>query len=168
MHSSLGKIILIGVVAVLCLAALPAVPAAAVPSAKEITITITEAQFNKYLPTVKAKQEKKLEADIIDGGIIVKVFTRWTDLPEYHEHFGVLIRDGKVVTEAGVFSIPGLGGLGYADIKGTIPELIPVLDHNAKIMNRFVQKQISAKAGTRYTPVSVTTGNDKVVIVVSK
>lgn len=96
------------------------------------------------------------------------MFTKWTDLPEYHEHYGVLIRDGKVVTEAGVFSIPGFGGMGYADIKAAIPELIPVLDQNAKLMNRFVQKQISAKAGTRYTPVSVTTGSDKVVIVVSK
>jgi hypothetical protein len=135
---------------------------------KQITITITEAQFNKYLATVRGRDIKKLTADIIDGGIIVKVNTKWSDLPEYHEHYGVLIRDGKIVTEAGVFDIPGVGALGYADVKQIVPDLVPYLDHNAKIMHTFVLRKIAAKAGSRYKVESVTTGNDQVVIVVTR
>ena len=169
MRLQLRVLLLLSVIVLsLPLIALPASRAEAQPARKQITITITEAQFNKYLPTVKPVGSKSISADIIDGGIIVKIYTRWADLPEYHEHYGVLIRDGKLVTEAGVFDIPGVGSLGYAEIKQLIPSLVPLLDHNAKVMNRFVLRQVSAKAGSRYQVESVTTGNDKVVIVVSK
>lgn len=146
----------------------PSVGVQAHPAAKEITITITEAQFNRFLPSVKPRGFKSISADIIDGGIIVKMITGQADIAEYHEHYGVLIRDGKIVTEFGVLDILGIGVFGYADIKNIYPELIPTLDRNAKIVDGFVQRQIRAKAGTRYTPVSVTTGNDQVVIVVTK
>jgi hypothetical protein len=155
-------------VVIIPLITLPATSVEARPAVKQITITITEAQLNKYLPSVRPSTIKKIAADIIEGGIIVKMYTRWTDLPEYHEAYGVLIRDGKVVTEAGVVNIPGVGALGYEVIKQKIPSMIPTLDHNAKIFSRYVLRQVSAKAGSRYTPVSVTTGNDKIVIVVSK
>jgi microcompartment protein CcmK/EutM len=49
-----------------------------------------------------------------------------------------------------------------------IPELVPQLDHNAKVLNKYVNKQVSAKAGTRYTIDSISIGNDEVVIVVTK
>jgi hypothetical protein len=147
---------------------LPNIGVEARPAQKQYTITITEAQFNKYLPTVKPRNSRTVVADIIEGGIIVKIYTTFINLPEYHEHYGVLVRDGKIVTEAGVIDIPGVGALGYANVKQLIPELIPGLDHNARIMNRFVLRQVSAKAGSRYTVDSITTGNDKVVIVVSR
>lgn len=150
------------------LAALPNTSVEAQPAGRQITITITEAQFNKYLPTVKPRSARSIAADIIEGGIIVKVQTIWPDLPTYHEHYGVLIRDGKVVTEAGVIDFPGIGAMGYSDIKRFIPSVIPTLDHNARVMNRFVLSRISAKAGSRYKVESVTTTNDQVVIVVRK
>jgi hypothetical protein len=146
----------------------PNIAVGAQPAQKQYTITITEAQFNKYLPTVKPRISRAIAADIIDGGIIVKIYTIFTDIREYHEHYGVLVRDGKIVVEAGVFDIPGVGALGYANVKQLIPALIPTLDHNARIMNRFVLRQVSAKAGSRYKVESITTGNDQVVIVVSK
>ena len=159
------------VVALTFIVALLAVPNAGVQAhlaAKQITITITEAQFNRFLPLVKPRGFKSISADIIDGGIIVKLITGQADIPEYHEHYGVLIRDGKIVTEFGVLDILGLGAFGYADIKNIYPELIPTLDRNAKIMDSFVQRQIRARVGTRYTPQSVTTGNHQIVIVVTK
>lgn len=153
---------------IVSLIAWPAGSVAAHPAARQITITITEAQLNRYLPSVRPSGIKKIVADIIDGGIIVKMYTNQPELPEYHEHYGVLIRDGKISTEAGVVDIPGVGALGYADIKKIAPQLIPILDYNAQVIGRYVLRQVSAKAGTRYTPVSVTTGNDQVVIVVSR
>lgn len=138
------------------------------PAAKQITITITEAQLNRYLPSVRPRAIKNIVADIIDGGIILKMYTRWADLPEYHETYGVLIRDGKVVTEAGVINVPGVGAMGYEFIKQLIPSLVPILDHNAQVLSRYVLRQIAARAGTRYTPVSVTTGDDKIVIIVTR
>lgn len=161
------RTLLVGLI-LLSFAMLPTDEAHARPTARQITITITEAQFNRYLASVRPRSIRKLEADIIDGGIIMKVTTSFRDLPEYHEHYGVLIRDNEVVTEAGVFSIPGYGGIGYADIKQLIPSLVPLLNQNARVINRFVQRQISAKARTCYKPESVTTGGDQVVIVVSK
>jgi hypothetical protein len=135
---------------------------------RQITITITEAQFSKYMNSVRPRNSKSASVDIIDGGVIVKIQTRWTDLPEYHEHYGILIKEGKIVTEFGVIDIPGVGALGYEDLKNLIPELVPFADYNAKILDKYVQRQIRAKAGTRYTPESVTTGNDQVVIVVRR
>jgi hypothetical protein len=148
--------------------ATPTISVEARPAAREITITITEAQFNRYIGIFRTRNTTKVVADIIDGGIIVKIYTRWPDLPEYHEHFGVLIRDGKVLTESGVVDFPGIGGMGYENIKQVVPELIPYLDRDAVVMNRFVLSRIRARAGSRYTPVSVTTGDDKIVIVVSR
>jgi hypothetical protein len=95
----------------------PATAAKALPAAKQITITITEAQLNKYLPTVKPRDVKGIEADIIDGGIIIKLTIDDPFLPEYREHYGILNRENKISVEAGVFDIPGLGALGYEDIK---------------------------------------------------
>lgn len=146
----------------------PATAVKALPAAKQITITITEAQLNKYLPTVKPRDVTGIEADIIDGGIIIKLTIDDPFLPEYREHYGILNRENKISVEAGVFDIPGLGALGYEDIKQLIPELVPQLDHNAKVLNKYVNKQVSAKAGTRYTIDSITIGNDEVVIVVTK
>jgi hypothetical protein len=161
-------LLIVALTSVMLLIAMPDVGVQAHPAAKEITITITEAQFNRFLPSVKPRGLKSISADIIDGGIIVKLITGQADIAEYHEHYGVLIRDGKIVTEFGVLDILGIGVFGYADIKNIYPELIPTLDRNAKIMDGFVQRQIRAKVGTRYTPQSVTTGNDQVVIVVTK
>lgn len=162
------RLLLIAAVVLLSLFALPETYAPVDAAGKQITITITEAQFTKYLQSVRSREIKKLEADIIDGGIIVKITTRWIDVPVYHEHYGVLIRDGKLVTECGVVDIPDVGALGYADVQQIVPDLIPVLDHNAKVMDRFVQRQVTAKAGRRYTVESVATGEDKVVIVVNR
>lgn len=150
------------------LVSLPTTSAQARPAARTITITITEAQFNRYLPSVKPRGFKSVSAGIIDGGIVVHFITGQADITEYYEHYGVLIRDGKIVTEFGVLDIPGVGTFGYADIKNIYPALIPTLDHNAKIMSTFVLRQVTSKAGTRYTPQSVTTGNHQVVIVVTK
>jgi hypothetical protein len=58
--------------------------------------------------------------------------------------------------------------LGYEFIKQLIPDLIPILDHNAQVLSRYVLRQVTAKAGTRYSPQSVTTGDDKIVIVVNR
>jgi hypothetical protein len=145
-----------------------AVPSVDVKAAREITITITEAQLAKYLRTVKPRDAKSLDVDIIEGGIVVKIYTKWVDISEYHENFGVLIREGKIVTEFGVMDFPGLGALGYEDIKNLIPEVLPFLDHDASVLSKYVLRQVTAKAGRRYTPVSVVTGSDKIVIVVSK
>jgi len=166
--SSRAVLVIAALVFTLSLIAIPNTGVEAKPAARQVTITITEAQFNRYLPTVKSRNMTRVVADIIDGGIIVKIYTRFVDLPEYHEHYGVLIRDGQVFTEAGVVDIPGVGALGYADIKQLIPDLIPTLDHNAQVMQRFVLRQIQAKAGRRYKAESVTTGNDKIVIVVTR
>ena len=169
MHPRIRITLLIAVFALfLPLFVSPGAAVQARPAARQITITITEAQFTRYLRTVKTRDMKSIVADIIDGGIIVKIFTRFVDIPEYHENFGILIRDGKVVTEAGVVDIPGIGALGYADIQQVLPELIPLLDHDAALLNKFVLRQIQLRAGSRYTPESVTTGNDKVVIVVTR
>jgi hypothetical protein len=170
MHLRFRIVVLIAVSAfIFSSLALPTASIEAKPAAaKQITITITEAQFNRFLPSVKPRGSRGIAADIIDGGIIIKILTNWSDLPEFHEHFGVLIRDGKIVTEAGVVDLPGIGAMGYADIEQAIPELIPFLDHDARIMSRFVLRQVSAKAGSRYKPESVVTGGDKVVIVVNK
>jgi hypothetical protein len=161
-------LLFVALVFTLPLIAVPATTVEAAPTVRQITITITELQLNRYLRTVKPRIATSIVADIIDGGIIIKLYTRWTDLPEYHEHYGVLIRDGKVVAEAGVFDIPGVGALGYADIKQLVPVLVPILDHNARVVNRFVVRQITSKAGSRYKAESVTTGNDKIVIVVNR
>ncbi len=166
MRRSIFFILLAGLIFALPLFALPSTR---VLAAKEVVITITEPEFNKFLLKMRKNPViTKLEADIIDGGIIVTVTTKDPFMPVHEEHFGVLIRDGKVVTEAGKFVIPGVGGLGYEDVQKLIPDYVPVLDQNAKTLGKYVLDRIKAKAGTRYTPVSVTTGEDKVVIVVNK
>jgi hypothetical protein len=147
---------------------LPTVGVEAAPAQRQYTITITEAQLNKYLPSVKPRISRAIVADIIDGGIIIKISTIFRNLPQYHEHYGVLVRNGRISVEAGVFDIPGVGALGYADVKRLIPQLVPSLDHNARTINRYVLRQVSAKAGSRYKVESITTGNDQVVIVVSR
>jgi hypothetical protein len=166
MRRSIFFTLLAGLIVVLSLFALPG---ARVSAAREVVVTITEREFNQFLSKVRKDPHiAKLQADIIDGGIIMTVTLKTATMPVYQEHYGVLIRDAKVVTEAGKFFIPGYGGLGYEDVRALIPEYIPVLDHNAKTLGKYVLDRIRAKAGTRYTPVSVTTGEDKVVIVVNK
>ncbi len=166
MRRSILFVLLAGLILALPLFALPGTR---VSAAREVVITITEPEFNKFLLRVrKAPTIAKLQADIIDGGIIVTVTSKDPLRLAYEEHYGVLIRDGKVVTEAGKFVIPGYGGLGYEDVQRLIPEYVPILDQNAKILGKYVLDRVKAKAGTRYTPVSATTGNDKIVIVVTR
>ena len=168
-NQHISLFLIIGLVALAVVSITPVNPAQARVDAKKITITITEAQFTKYLNGVKGRGVTKMDADIVDGGVIVKFISRDNDGMEVWEHFGVLIRDGKIVTEAGVISFPDIGaGMGYEDVKNLIPELIPILDHNASILGRYVTRQVSAKAGTRYTPESTTLAEDKLVIVVNK
>ncbi len=161
-------LLLAALIFTLSFVAWPITGVAAQPAARQITITITEAQLDRYVHAFKPRDAKDIAVDIIDGGIIVKIYTRLPDIPEYHENFGVLIRDGKIVTEAGVVDIPGLGALGYADIKQLLPDLIPYLDHDAQILGRYVLRQVTSRAGYRYQPESVTTGDDKIVIVVNR
>ena len=162
-------LMLASIVALTVLSIIPTNVTQARVDAKQITITITEAQFAKYVASVRARGIKKTEVDIVDGGIIVKFITSGAGSLEVWEHFGVLIRDGKLVTEAGVISFPAIGqGLGYADAKNLVPEIVPYLDHDAKIMSKFVLRQVAAKAGSRYTPESATLAGDKLVIVVNK
>jgi hypothetical protein len=99
---------------------------------------------------------------------VVNIHTRWTDLPEYAEHFGVLNRDNKIVAEPGVVSFPNGVGIGYEEIQQVFPEEVSILQHNAKFINRYILRMVSAKAGSRYTVESITLGNDKLVIVVNK
>jgi len=135
----------------------------------QVVVTITVEEINAFLVDV-AKDDDilKLEARIIDGGIIMTVTTDFKDLPVWEEHYGVLIRDKAVVTEAGKFVIPGIGGLGFEDIQKLIPDLVPFLKNNARVLGRYVLRRIRLKAGSVYTPVSVTTGDGKVVIVVTR
>jgi hypothetical protein len=147
---------------------LPTAGVEAQAAPKQYTIIITEPQLSKYLTSVKPRISRAIAADIIDGGIIIKISTIIRTLPQYHEHYGVLVRNGRISVEAGVFDIPGVGAMGYADVKRRVPQLAPLLDHNARTINRFVLRQVSAKAGSRYKVESITTGNDQVVILVSR
>jgi len=165
MRRSILFTLLVALIAALPLFAAPT----QVKAAKEVVITITEVEFNQFLAKVrKPATITKAEANFIDGGIILAVSTTSKIIPIYQEHYGVLIRDGKIFTEAGVFVIPGIGGLGYEDVKKLIPALVPILDNNAKVLGKYVLDRVKAKAGTRYTPVSVATSEDKIVIVVTK
>jgi hypothetical protein len=143
-------------------------PATSVYAKKQYTITITEAQIARYLRAAKPWDIKAIDVNIIDGGIIVTMHTRWEDIPEYSEHYGVLVRDGKIVAEAGVVSFPGLGGMGYEEIKKLVPEAVPYLDRSARNLNRLILRSVAAKAGSRYTVDSIVTGNDVVTITVTR
>ena len=66
-------VFVVALTSVALLIAMSGVGVKAHPAAKEITITITEVQFSRYLSSVKPEGVSKLVADIIDGGSIVSL-----------------------------------------------------------------------------------------------
>src|SRR5688572_1900839 len=130
-------LLIVSLVFTLPLVAVPNTAVEAQPAARKVTITITEVQFNRFIRTLrKPRDTKSLVVDIIDGGFIVKFLPLFPSDPEEHQHFGVLIRDGKVVTEPGVWAVLGIGAWGLDTIRQVEPELGALLDRNAQVVSR--------------------------------
>jgi hypothetical protein len=167
---SLQRVLLV-IVLLVCVAATiaPIAPAVAAPAAKTITIKITEAQFDRYLRKEVVGPIRKVKTDIADPALILNVSTRFVDVPELVQvdfHFGVFVRDGVLVCESGIINFPGVGGIGYEEIKQIAPALAKNLDDIGGDLLKFILRSVKAKAGSKYTYESVSLAGDVLTVVV--
>lgn len=144
----------------------PSATVEAKPAARQITITIPEAQLVRFLRSERLIGYK-INGDIIDGGFLIKYEDNTGEL-NFNLAYGILIRDGKIVTEPGVIDFPGIGAMGFQQMLVEFPEFAAGLTRSGVNINRWVLRQVSAKAGTRYVPISITIGADQIVIVVER